>query len=218
MVIFCGVGMKILVIGASQGTGALCVKEALARGHEVTAFARNPDKIGIDDPKLKKMKGDFHQRQSVLDAVKGHDAVIITASATSLDAFKIEPNYFSKGTAFAVEGLSGTAVRLVILSSMGTGESRKLIPFYLRPFILDWMLRLPFADHNRQEQLVMASNTKWVIARPGRLTDGPAQRSYQKKAAIEKVPAGISRADVADFLVEAATTDTWIGKAVQLGG
>jgi uncharacterized protein YbjT (DUF2867 family) len=30
--------MKILVVGASQGTGALCVKSALAKGHSVSAF------------------------------------------------------------------------------------------------------------------------------------------------------------------------------------
>jgi putative NADH-flavin reductase len=38
--------MKILVIGASHGTGALCVTSALAKGHAVTAFSRTPAKLG----------------------------------------------------------------------------------------------------------------------------------------------------------------------------
>ena len=39
-----------------------------------------------------------------------------------------------------------------------------------------------------------------------------------RQTALERVPSSISRADVADFLVEAAEVDSWVGKAVQLGG
>ena len=57
-----------------------------------------------------------------------------------------------------------------------------------------------------------------MIARPDRLTSGPARGRYVKEAAIVAVPGSISRADVADFLVQAAEVDTWVGKADQLGG
>jgi hypothetical protein len=40
----------------------------------------------------------------------------------------------------------------------------------------------------------------------------------KKKTEIEPVPPSISRADVADFLVLATEVETWVGKAVQLGG
>ena len=87
--------MRILVIGASKGTGALVVEAALARGHEVTALARSPGKLAVENPNLTKLKGDFHNKQSVDAAVRGHDAVIVTASATSLSGFKENPTYFS---------------------------------------------------------------------------------------------------------------------------
>ena len=83
--------MRILIIGASQGTGALAVAAALTRWHEVTAFARSPDKLAILHAKLEKTKGDFHDKASVEGAVPGHDAVIITASATSLNSAKFVP-------------------------------------------------------------------------------------------------------------------------------
>ncbi len=210
--------MKILVIGASQGTGAHAVKEALARGHEVTAFSRSPDKIGFDHPKLIKCPGDFHQAKSVAEAVVGHDAVIITASATSLKAFKDHPDYFSKGTLHVIQAMEGSSANLVVLSALGTGNSRSLLPWLIQKLMIDLVLKLPFADHNLQEKAVQDSALNWIIARPGRLTNGLAKKQYMKKASLEKVPPAISRADVADFLVDAATTTTWRQKIVHLGG
>ena len=211
--------MKILILGASKGTGALAAKVALDHGHDVTAFARSPENLVLSSPRLTRLKGDFHNRASVDAAVKGHDAVIVTASATSLGAFKTNPTYFSKGTALTIDAMKAQGVRrLVVLSALGTGETRKLLPFVLQKIAVDWLLRLPFADHERQEEMVRASGLDWIIARPGRLTDGPARSKYVVKAAIEAIPSSISRADVADFLVKAAESDAWVGRAVQLGG
>ena len=52
--------MKILVLGASQGTGALSVKAALAKGHSMSAFSRTPAKLDLTHPALTKVAGDFH--------------------------------------------------------------------------------------------------------------------------------------------------------------
>ena len=62
------------------------------------------------------------------------------------------------------------------------------------------------------------SGLEYVIARPTRLTDGPAKGQYTKTAELVKVPSAISRADVADFLVESCDSQTFLNKAVQLGG
>ncbi len=50
--------MNILIVGASQGTGALCVKSALARGRAVSAFARTPSKLDLTHPALAKVAGE----------------------------------------------------------------------------------------------------------------------------------------------------------------
>ncbi len=212
--------MKILVLGASRGTGALATKVALDHGHDVSAFARSPDNLVLSSPRLSRIKGDFHNRASVDAAVKGHDAVIITASSTGgLGEFKRNPRYFSKGTELTIEAMKTHGVkRLVVLSALGTGDSLPLMPFVLRKLTVGWLLRIPYEDHERQEALVRASGLDWIIARPPRLTDGPARSRYVVKLAPERIPMTISRADVADFLVKAAEIDTWVGKAVQVGG
>jgi uncharacterized protein YbjT (DUF2867 family) len=223
----CGIGldvvarsaMKICILGASRGTGAEAARTALDRGHEVTAFARNPEQLVLESPKLTRLKGDFHSRESVDGAIRGHDAVIITASSTSLRGFKENPKYFSEGTGYAIDAMKAHGIRrLIVLSALGTGESRRLLNFLVRKLVVSLILKGPFADHERQEKLVKDSGLDWVIARPGRLSNGPAQKKYKKTSAIEPVPSSISRADVADFLVTAAEVNVWVHQAVQIGG
>src|SRR5579883_2343975 len=205
--------MNILILGGSRGTGAEAVKQGLARGHEVTAFARSPDRLALEHPRLTKLRGDFHRRESVDAAVRGHDAVIITASAARVKGFRDNPTYFSQGTAHVIESMRAHGVRrLVVLSALGAGESRRLAGFFFDKLIISLLLRAPYEDHDRQEKLVRESGLDWVIARPSRLTNGPARGRYVKKTELEPVPSSISRADVADFLVTAAEVDTWIGK------
>ncbi|HIH2747070.1 NAD(P)H-binding protein [Burkholderia aenigmatica] len=82
------------------------------------------------------------------------------------------------------------------------------------------LLRVPYADLEQREQDTRESGLEWVIARLGMLTDGPATRHYVRQSGLERVSRTwtISRANLADFLVEAAEVDTWVGKAVQLCG
>lgn len=211
--------MKILVLGASQGTGALCVKSALAKGHAVTAFARTPGKLDVTHPQLTKVTGDFHDAASVRAAVAGHDAVIICASATKLSAFKAKPDYFSSGTKFCIDAMKEHGVkRLVVLSAQGAGDSIVTANWILRTFVIGGILKLAFRDHDVQERMTRESGLEYVIARPTRLTDGKAKGQYTRTADLVSVPSSISRADVADFMVEACESTTFVGKAVQLGG
>lgn len=211
--------MKILVIGASKGTGALAVKAALARGHEVTAFSRSPQKIGITHDRLRFVAGSFHDAAAIEAVVPGHNAVLVTPGVDRLSVFKETPDYFSRGTAFVVAAMQRSHVkRLVILSALGSGDSRPLLAFPLRILLTSLILKPAYVDHDVQERLARQSGLEWVVARPSRLTDAPARGAYVKTKALVKVPGSITRADVADFMLDAAEHDEWIGSNVQLGG
>jgi uncharacterized protein YbjT (DUF2867 family) len=211
--------MKILVIGASQGTGALCVKAALAKGHSVTAFSRTPSKLDVTHPALTKVAGDFHDAAAVLRGVAGHDAVIICASPTSLSGIKETPDYFSRGTKYCIDAMKEHGVkRLVVLTAHGVGESKPAASWFQRTFLIERLLKRFFRDHDVQERMTQESGLDFVIARPTRLTNGKAKGQYVRTAELISVPGSISRADVADFMVEACESSTWVGKGVQLGG
>lgn len=211
--------MNILVIGGSQGTGALAVEAALAGGHRVSVMSRNPDRLDVQSAALRRIAGSFHDAAAIDAAIPGHDAVIVTASPTSFKALRESRDFFSSGTRLVVDAMKRAGVRrLVVLSALGVGPSRPLLPWIFRTIGADWLLKSVFADHDVQERLTQESGLGWVIVRPGRLLDAPAKGTFRKTAALEAVPAMITRADVAAFLVEAAESDAWVGKAVQIGG
>ena len=211
--------MKILVIGASQGTGALSVRAALAKGHVVSAFSRTPAKLDVTHAALTKIAGDFHDAASVSRAVAGHDAVIISASPTSLRAIKDKPDYFSRGTKHCIDAMKEHGVRrLVVLTAHGVGDSERVASWFQRKLLIGGLLKGFFRDHEVQERMTRESGLDFVIARPTRLTNGAAKGKYVRTDEVVSVPGSISRADVADFLVEACESPKWVGKAVHLGG
>jgi uncharacterized protein len=68
--------MKLAVIGASGFVGSVVVQEALDRGHQVTAIARNPEKITAKGDKLSIAEADVYNEAQLVEVLKGHDAVI----------------------------------------------------------------------------------------------------------------------------------------------
>lgn len=68
--------MKLLVFGASGGTGRRLVQQALDQGHVVTAFARDPAKIRLAHANLRVVRGDILEAHTVDTAVAGQDGVL----------------------------------------------------------------------------------------------------------------------------------------------
>ena len=68
--------MKLLVFGATGGTGRQLVQQALRQGHVVTAFARDPGKIPLTHDNLRVVRGDILRPDSVETAMAGQEAVL----------------------------------------------------------------------------------------------------------------------------------------------
>lgn len=71
--------MKIAIIGATGFVGSKLVNEAIDRGLEVTAIARNIDKITQD--KVSKIAVDVNNQEVLSQALNGHDVVISAFNA-----------------------------------------------------------------------------------------------------------------------------------------
>jgi putative NADH-flavin reductase len=68
--------VKLTIFGATGGTGRRLLERAIAEGHEVTAFVRNPSRMTARHERLEVVVGDVFDLEPVEEAVVGREAVI----------------------------------------------------------------------------------------------------------------------------------------------
>jgi putative NADH-flavin reductase len=204
--------MRVLVIGASKGIGLETTRQALDAGHDVRALARSATAIAISNPRLEKMRGDALKTEDVEAALVGVDVVILSLGVGLGDLFR--PVYlFSDATRVLLAAMRGHGVkRLICVTGFGAGDSRASISCLQRlPFQI--VFGRAYDDKSLQEQLIKESELDWTIARPGVLTSGPRTGRYRVLSEASQWCNGIiSRADVAEFLVEQIGDQRYIRK------
>jgi putative NADH-flavin reductase len=201
--------MKIAVFGATGGTGRELVGQALERGHHVTAQARSPEKLaGLGHANLDVVRGDVLDQTDVERAVTGQEAVLC-AIGSGAERTTLRED----GTRHIVEAMGATGVRrLICLSSLGVGDSRANLGFFTRYLVVGVFLRHAFADHEGQEAVIRNSVLDWTIVRPPHLKEGPQTGEYRYgfPPTDRSIQGWISRADVADFMLNQLDSDTYL--------
>lgn len=201
--------MKLLIFGATGGTGRELVQQALNQNHSVTAYVRDPAKIGdITHSDLQIVQGDVLDPAAVQSSLAGQEAVFV-AIGTGAQRTTLR----TEGTLNIVTAMQGTDVkRLICLSSLGVGDSRANLPFFTKYIIVGIFLRHAFADHESQEAVVRQSSLDWTIVRPPHLKDGPRTGVYQHgfPTTDAQIKGWISRADTADFMLRQLADDTYL--------
>lgn len=192
--------MKLLVFGASGGTGRELVKQALALNHVVTAFVRDPRKLRIENNQLRIITGDIIDYESVLNVVKGQDVVI---SALGVHIRK-KNTILSSGTKNIIRAMEENGVkRFICVTSLGVGNSRGQLGIFYTWILCPFFLGNIFKDKERQEKFIKESLLDWTIVRPGQLVNGEKMGSYKiwTGKPDEPIEARITRADLADFIL-----------------
>jgi Putative NADH-flavin reductase len=114
--------MKIALIGATGFVGSAILKEALDRGHEVTAIARDPEKLP-PHPKLYPQKADIYNADEVARLVAGQDVVISAFSPGKTDPDIREKHV--QGIKSIITAMKRTGVgRLLVVGGAGSLEAK----------------------------------------------------------------------------------------------
>ena len=189
--------MNILVFGAAGPTGRQVVRQALDRGHRVTAFIRRPDSLPLAHDALRIVVGDATRAEEVAGAVRGQDAVV--SALGRRNSFRSDGLISRSMQAIAPAMESAGVRRLILVSAFGVGESHREAPIIPR-LMYCTLLRDIFADKKEAEDALRRSALDWTILYPVLLTNGPLTAQYRaaERLDLRGMPT-ISRADVAHF-------------------
>ena len=207
--------MDILIFGASGGTGHELVKQALQNENRVIAFLRNPSKFRTTHPDLKVIQGNVKDYAAVQEAVQPHIAVLIALGASS--PFKRDMDLI-QGMRNIVKAMKlKDAQRIIYLSFAGVKDSQNQLGYIFRHTAVP-LLRKAVKDHEAKETIIKESSLQWTIVRPVVLTNGPHTGNFVSgeylKPKLSKLM--ISRADVADFMLNQLTENSFLSKSVLL--
>jgi uncharacterized protein YbjT (DUF2867 family) len=203
---------KLLVLGATGGTGRHVVTKALARGYDVTVLARSAEKAGqLRGAKV--VVGDALDETALRRALEGRDAVV-SALGTPASPFK-EVTLLSSASRVLVDAMKAENVRrLVAITGMGAGDSANHGGCLFDRLIFPLLLRHVYADKNRQEAIVKDSGLDWVLVRPSVLNDKPGGRAVRALEDLRQFHGGtVSREDVASFVLDQVQGEDWLHRS-----
>jgi putative NADH-flavin reductase len=202
---------RLLLLGATGNTGTQVLDLALARGHQVTAFVRSPQKITRRHPALAIVQGDPLSVNQLAQALPGHDAVLSAIGPSGREAFR-PSTLLTECAASTVAAMERASVhRLVMVSAAllfpGGGLRfaffRRLIRHHLRDLVA-------------AETVIRATPFDWTLARPPRLISSP-EEAYRSER--ERLPTGawsMSFRAVAAFLLDCTEQGTHAREVVGL--
>lgn len=204
--------MRITVFGATGSVGRLVVEQALAQGHEVTAFTRDAARVPDRSDRLRVVEGDVADPTACAEAVAGTNAVIVTLGDGRTGRVREE------GTRAVVAAMRQAGVRrLVCQTSLGVGASWSNLNPWWKYVMFGALLRRTYADHVRQEAVVRESDTDWTIVRPSAFV---AERPGAVRIGFGGSEPGlrlkIARADLAAFLLAQTSDRTCLRRAVAI--
>jgi hypothetical protein len=216
--------MKVLVIGATGGSGRAAVQHLLEAGHQVTAFTRS-GQLAIEHPALRVLRGDAMDEHDVSRAVRGQDAVVVTLGISEnplrvrlFGAARTPGAVRSQGTRNVMRAMHEHGVRrLVVQTTYGVGATRDKLGFVDRMFF-KLLLKPQIDDTEVQNTEVSLSELDWVLAQPVHLTDDASDALPFVSSEGETGEMKVSRSSVGRFLATAVQDPRYLRKSVAISG
>lgn len=194
---------KMIVFGATGGTGKELVKQALHQGYNVIAIVREPSAFTMAHPLLTLIKGDVLTFPYFEEHLANVD-VVISCLGTGKDLK--ETRVYSQGIQNILSAMENKGVgRLLCISAIAldTNKNMGFLIRFITTAILQKILKHVYSDMRMMEDLVEKSTIDWTIFRPPMLKDKPLSGIYRIAIGTHLTcPFSISRADLANGLLK----------------
>jgi putative NADH-flavin reductase len=191
--------MNLTILGATGATGRELVRQAIDRGHTVTAIARHPDKLDIPNAdRLIRVAADVLDSDAIATSLT--DSKIVLSGLGNVSGQ--DPRVLSTGARAVV---AADPERIIWLGAYGTGPSAPAAGPLTRT-LLGLVLRSELGDKVAADEAVLAAGG--TVFHAGPLTNGAlsgTRRTLELDAAPRRIfPARISRATVAAAMLDEA--------------
>jgi len=193
--------MKVVLLGATGFVGSALLKEALDRGHRVTAIVRDPEKLEKRDGLIPR-KGDVYDTASLAGLIEGNDALISAFNPGWKD-----PNLYDdqvRGTKSIIAAVKKAAIKRVLwVGGAGSLEVKPGVRVVDDPALPDWVRPGSLATINALEQLRKEPDLEWTFLAPSAEMK-PGERTGKFRLGGDQLlvdSAGHSRISVQDFAV-----------------
>ena len=196
---------KLVVLGATGGTGLEIVRQAVDRGHSVMAFVRSPERLKAFRDRITVRQGDLLNPAELEAIIRDHDAVL-SGFGPRAPRSKADADLLRRFAAALASAMPRAGVRRVVVESVAFLFKDSVIP---PAYLLGRLLFADtVADASEMERIFQQSELDWTIVRPPRLTDKPYTGRYRvREGHLPRFGFTISRADVADFMIKTVEDD-----------
>jgi uncharacterized protein YbjT (DUF2867 family) len=196
--------MKLVVVGATGGTGRCFLPQAHAAPHDVVAIALPHTDVGTIHERLEIVRADVREPETWQRSLEGADGVFSALGAAGWNPTTL----CGDGSAAILRAMQATGVRRFVGIT-----SAAVQPEWKIGHVIARLLKNIYDDKKRMEEIVRGYDGEWVIVRPMRLYDGP--RTNHCEVALDRSAPGwrVSREDVAAFSLGQFSGDTYLGKA-----
>ncbi len=202
--------MRLVIFGAGGRTGNHIVRLAIALGHEVTAFARKPNKLPLSHERMRVVVGDANDPFQVGRAIQGTEAIITTIApqqtASEESHTHILQQIMQSMHRHQVQRIVAMSESIVLDKSGLTGAvTTGMRRMFITPSHARW-LRIS----EQYNKCIQSSGLDWTLVCTHQLTDEPFDGRYIVETRHKKTNVRASRANVADFLLRIALNGSHI--------
>ena len=199
--------MKLAILGATGGTGRELVRQALERGHDVSALARDPSRLDLPEhPRLRRVRVDAKDPKSLREALDAETTLLSGLGVARGE----QPGVLAAGARAAV---AAQPARVIWLSGIGTGASAGAAG-WATGLLLRLFMGKELPDKAAADTAVLQA--AGTLFHPGPLSNGPAS-AKRRTVGLEALPArffpaSVSRATVAAAMLDEAESPHFVGR------